>query len=824
MQKMNEKIDALVKSEAQSATIGKIAEIKQMEEVRLIEEVQSVEGIQQTGEVQPIPEFHEPPDRYPKVYQMPEIRPRTDGLIGSKEESIPEAGPERTYPDPYPESEQTYPGQTYPEPAIPKIECQPAAVIDESPGRIEYQPAVVRDESPGRPEASTAPDKRNLLEKLPLTNWISKVGIITLVLGIGFFVKYAIDQNWINEVGRVGIGLLTGGIIIGIAHKLRTAYRVFSTLLAGGGIAVFYITLTLAFREYALFGQTLAFVLLIVTTLFSVLLSLLYDRKDLAVFSLLGCFASPLMVSTGMGSYVVLFSYIFILNTGMLIVSYRKQWRIIGMISFLLTLSFFGVWLFNQFDAITGQKPYFNLSLFVSLFYLQFYLLALLDHVKSGKKITAYQGLLILTNNLFAFLGFLYILNDYSLNIRGLITLTLAVINAIVLVVLFKNKRIDRNLIYLVVAIVLSFVSLAIPIQLKGHVITLFWAAETVVLLWLWQKAQIKVFYIGFILILGLTLCSYCMDINKLNAHAQLLPIVANRLFITGVFVTVALAVNLLLLKRESGKRQVSKALELTIIALAYIVPMIELDIQLARYTDNFISGTASFRYASLAVFTTVYIAVLSLIYRKKISSNPFIFGLFYSSLILFAVFFSILTTELRYDIFRSPSVTYPVYYFAVHLVALPAVACIIYWMIKNLKSASKHSDWLGWLLTVIVVTILSVETDHIVVWISANSTNYDRILHDVHTFGYPILWGVIAMILMIWGLNRKEAILRKISLVFFGLIIVKFYAYDVWNMSQFGRVISFVLLGVILLLVSFLQQKIRTLVKDNEQDNEIKQ
>jgi uncharacterized membrane protein len=115
---------------------------------------------------------------------------------------------------------------------------------------------------------------------------------------------------------------------------------------------------------------------------------------------------------------------------------------------------------------------------------------------------------------------------------------------------------------------------------------------------------------------------------------------------------------------------------------------------------------------------------------------------------------------------------------------------------------------------------VISVETDNIVVWILGTNANYHRILQDVHTFGYPILWGMIALVLMIWGLNRKEALLRKISLVFFGLIILKFYAYDVWNMSQSGRIISFVLLGVILLLVSFLQQKIRTLVK-NENSNE---
>jgi uncharacterized membrane protein len=295
---------------------------------------------------------------------------------------------------------------------------------------------------------------------------------------------------------------------------------------------------------------------------------------------------------------------------------------------------------------------------------------------------------------------------------------------------------------------------------------------------------------------------------------------VVNRLFITGAFVIAALTINLFLLKHKPDKTRISTILELAILTLAYIVPMIELNMQLAHYTDIASTHSTSFRFASLATFTTIYIAVLSLIYRTKIATKKYIFGLFYASLILYAIFFAMIVTDLRFIIFGFHHQTYPASYFSVHLFALPAIACIIYLISKNFKSMSKKSDWLGWLLTVIVVAIVSVETDHIVVWIMGNTTNYARILHDVHTFGYPVLWAVIAMIVMIWGLNRKEALLRQIALVFFGLIIIKFYAYDVWNMSQFGRVISFVLLGVILLLVSFLQQKIRTLVKDNEHDN----
>ena len=693
---------------------------------------------------------------------------------------------------------------------------EPVAAFSEPVIPSEPMPFPMYERAYTPPPVSKHMDERNVFGKLLGTNWLSKIGIITLVLGIGFFVKYAIDQDWINEIGRVGIGLFTGGLIIGIAHKLKAKYHVFSSILVGGGISVFYITITIAFREYELFSQTLAFIMLIATTVFSVLLSLLYGRKELAVFSLLGGFASPLMVSTGAGNYIVLFSYILILNTGMLVVSYMKKWRVIGIISYVLTLLFFWVWIISSY-----KNQFFNVSLFVSLFFVQFYLLALFDHFKSGKKISVYQVFLILTNNLSAFAAYIYVFDDYPSDIRGIITILLAVVNAVVMVTLFRNSRIDRNLVYLIVAIVLSFVSLAIPIQLRGHVITMFWAAEAVILLWLWQKSQIKVFYIGFILIFLLTVFSYLMDVNNLYSYSYDMPIVFNRLFITGLTVLASFVVSLFLLKREpveSGKGTPFVSLfKIIIMLFAYIVPVLELNIQLAHYTDVDYYGFSSFRYVSLATFTTIYIAVLGVIYSRKILSKGYIFGLLYSAVCLYAVFFSNLIIGLRYDIFYFSEETYPTGYFAVHLLSLFAIAYIVYLLVKHIKSYAQVSVWLSWFLTILVVVILSVETDNIIVWMFSHPENYYDVLYDVHTFGYPILWGIIAMVLMVWGLNGKDALLRRISLVFFALIIVKFYAYDVWKMSQAGRIISFVLLGVILLLVSFLQQKIRILVKDDK-------
>ena len=181
--------------------------------------------------------------------------------------------------------------------------------LSEDVEQEEHTPAVAAFESNTYDKVKQEPSE-SIIEKLLGGNLLAKIGIVTLVLGIGFFVKYAIDQGWINEIGRVAIGLLIGAAIIGVAHKLSEKYNVFSSILTGGGISIFYITVTLAFREYEIFSQPVAFVFLIIITIFSVLLSLLYNRQELAIFSLIGGMLAPMMVSSGNSNYIAMFSYL----------------------------------------------------------------------------------------------------------------------------------------------------------------------------------------------------------------------------------------------------------------------------------------------------------------------------------------------------------------------------------------------------------------------------------------------------------------------------------------------------------------------------------
>jgi uncharacterized membrane protein len=673
-------------------------------------------------------------------------------------------------------------------------------------------------------ETPEPPKRKKDLEKFIGENLLSKIGIATLVLGIGYFVKYAIDKNWINEIGRVAIGILLGGSIIAVAHKLRSNYRTFSSILVGGGISVLYITISIAFHDYHLFSQTVSFGFLILITILSVFLAILYDRKELAIFSLLGGFASPLMVSSETGNYIVLFSYILILNTGMLILAFKKQWRIVSLLAYILTQLFYWSWLASSF-----RNEYAGATCFILLFYVQFYVLALIDHFKSNRQITGFQAFIILSNNVSLFSAGLFIFKDISPDIKGIITMAVAVLNAIPMVVLFKAKAIDKRLLYLLIAIVLTFVSLAVPIQLNGCAITMFWAAEAVILLWLWQKSGIQVFKYGFLAVEPLVLISLLMDWQNFyyGEAATALPILFNRPFITGVFITITVFINSRLLNKEkdflSGVGfNAAMVLKFIGVILVFFILFFELRYQMERFYKPEI-----FCLMIYGLYCYLFAGVLTIVRKNKTyMQKPLCIGLIIS-IIGYVLVYNSLVLGVRGYVLSGNILGGRWGYFAMHYPALLSIVVFFVYLLKQKSVIIGSKNWrpfIYWLVCIASLFILSFESDNILLMLFHNGANKSDLLKISHNIIYPVLWGVSAFVLMIIGMKNKNRVLRIISLSVFSLIIVKLYLIDIWRMEQTGRIIAFIILGIIFLVVSFLYQKLKVLLKKEEENPEIKE
>ena len=282
------------------------------------------------------------------------------------------------------------------------------------------------------------------LEKFIGENLVSKIGIAILVLAIGFFVKFAIDNNWIGPVARVGIGLLAGGILVFLAHTLRKNYKAFSSVLVGGGLAVFYFTITLAYHQFHLFSQTIAFIIMIVITIFAVVLSILYDRQELAIIALVGGFTAPFLVSDGSGNYKALFTYLIVLNTGLLTIAYNKAWRLMNFLAFIFTIILFAGWLI-LLPYETLSTVYGNALIFATVFYLLFFLINIANNIKANKKFVAADFSLLLVNTALFFSAGLYCLAKMNkVEYQGLFTILLGVLNLIASYFLFRKRGIAR--------------------------------------------------------------------------------------------------------------------------------------------------------------------------------------------------------------------------------------------------------------------------------------------------------------------------------------------------------------------------------------------
>ncbi|HVU54350.1 MAG TPA: DUF2339 domain-containing protein, partial [Puia sp.] len=383
-------------------------------------------------------------------------------------------------------------------------------------------------------------EKHPDLEKFIGENLVSKIGIGVLVLAIGFFVKYAIDNDWIGPVGRVGIGVLCGGILIGIAHYLRNSYKAFSSVLVGGGLAVLYFSIALAYDPYHIFSnsesanQTVAFIIMLVITVFAVMLSLLYDRQELAVIALVGGFVTPFLVSNGSGNYKVLFSYLLILNTGLLVISYRKSWRILNTVAFAFTAMLFATWLATLPPEQSTTATYQGAFVFATAFYILFFLINIAHNIRENKKFVAFDFGILLANTCLYFAAGLYLFSAMGLaRYQGLFSACMAVFNLASSYFLFRKKKVDTNILYLLIGITLTFISLTAPIQLHGHYITLFWASEAVLLYWLGRKSGLRIIGVASLLVWLAMLASLVMDWGAVYglgfSNNSPLPIIFNK-------------------------------------------------------------------------------------------------------------------------------------------------------------------------------------------------------------------------------------------------------------------------------------------------------
>ena len=684
----------------------------------------------------------------------------------------------------------------------PEVEEETPETIEEPVEEEQEEPAMAMEEEEEIEEHATSETN---FEKYIGENLFGKIGILIFIIGIGFFVKYAIDQNWINETARTLMGYAVGAGMLVLAERLHKRYHTFSSLLAGGAFGIYYLITAIAFHYYALFSHTIAFVILCVTTIFMSAVSVLYDRKELAVTALVGGFIAPFIISTDSSSIISLQIYITILNIGMFCLAMYKKWAILPMVSFAFTyIILWGTTALGSFSDSEAVSTYPTLFAFATLFYVIF-LLPVVFILRTQYGENTRLGLLgIITANSFMYLiygDFLLQHFEASSDTTAYLAFFIAAVNlAIHLYLRFRVEGQDtlRNL---MLGLAVTFVSMGIPILFSAANVLMVWAAESVLLLWLFTKEKNRIYELASAVLLLLTLgaLAYYRTTDTF-IHDTGDSLFFNGAFFVTTFVSIAYYVVAVIM--QFNKELFSDTKRLIAYtpcnAIAYVLGF---SVLFLAFRDNFhfhLEQPIS-EYASLLTANIMLLGG-ALILRKRfeISENKLAYEI---SLYLAGILFAM--TVWNY--------TAPEGLLLRWLMALVTIAHMAYCMRGQLLVTSNqrnlHIEY-SIISTLMWLTLTSL------LLITFNEVNFST--------AFSLSLGIAAFILMCIGMRYHSKEIRIVSLAEFGIVIGKLILNDVWAMPALGKIIVFISLGALLLILSFLYQKLKdALFNEEEQEQE---
>lgn len=191
--------------------------------------------------------------------------------------------------------------------------------------------AAATEESPDETvgAAAAAPKQRGAIdwEIFAGGRLLNIVGGFVLVIGVGLALKYAFDQNWISESLRIAAGLVVGAGLLGFAEivRSRNLHRWFADGVTGTGLGVLYVSGYAAFGSYHLWPFTLAYAFMSCVTIVAFCLALRYDSLAVALLGWAGGFATPFVLNDGSANEVGMASYIVLLDLGLVAIALAKE-------------------------------------------------------------------------------------------------------------------------------------------------------------------------------------------------------------------------------------------------------------------------------------------------------------------------------------------------------------------------------------------------------------------------------------------------------------------------------------------------------------------
>ena len=621
-------------------------------------------------------------------------------------------------------------------------------------------------------------------------NWLARLGAVALVLGAVFFLKLGIDNNWIGERGQVFLGLVAGLALIAGGEYWQQKYPIWAQPLTGAGISVLYASIFVAFAFYDLLPPLAAFGLFSLVTLAAAALALRYESITIAVIGIFGGFLTPLFFNERLPDQRLLLAYVLVLDLGVLALATFRNWRWFTLLSLAGSLGLYGFWQAElNPELLLGQVG-------ITLIFLIFVAATTLFHI-IWRRPAGPQDQALMVVNAAAYFGISYwLLFDEFRPWIGGFTVLLALFYGVLGYAVLKRSGEQVYLSLFALGIGLVFVTIAVPVQLGGPWISVAWATEGLVLVWLasyLKMHQLRWFGVGVFAIFAVWLLLSDTP-EALGAGLRPFWNVYLPAYVSAVAITY-LAAYLLNRQKES------------------LLPW-----EQALFPAFLVAANL---FLTLGFATQVPGQWIALTWTGEalvLMAVSLRLGLIELRLFSLGLLAIVVVRLLAFDTFNVDSETFrPIINqrflsFTVGTAGM-YLAVLMLW---RWGDGQPHSWWVpisrfGWpsLLAISSFLTLWILSAEIITSVESGFVYVPRSYQDdLISLALSLLWAVYAAVLLVLGIVRRWTRVRQAGLALMAIPVIKLFAFDVFALEQEYRVAAFLGLGALLVAGGYLYQR----------------
>ncbi len=670
------------------------------------------------------------------------------------------------------------------------------------------------------------------LEDFIGTNLISKIGILITIIGVFIGAKYAIDKELISPLMRIIFSYLFAGVLFFIALRLKRNYENFSAILMGGGLAVTYFITYIAFSFYQLFPQSVAFAMMVLTTAAAVGVALWYNQKVIAFIGQVAAYAIPFLLGDRSGNAAVLFTYISIINIGLLVLSFKKDWKLLYHTAFFLTWIIYASW--EVVGNYTASK--FSTGLiFLTINFLTFYVTFLSYKIFKKQMYQLIEIGILLLNALFFFFLCTYLISENFTSNRALTWFTLAnaVVHFIAGYFIYRIKLADKTVFQFILGLGLLFVTVAIPIELNGNWVTLLWTIEATTLFYVAFKNKRGLYLDIALPLVIIASLSLVQDWGNIYPYLEGIPFkittqpFANFNFWLSLFVCACFGY----MSYISGKALLPdisrnthsfflKMLPVIFVSLLYFTFYNEIhliwDVLIQQQNTNSLNSNYQLlQTATLLIFSCVYVAVLIWVNSKWIKKVQVRFLLLFIAAVVNMVIVIkglYVLGELRENYLQELASSPSKWLIFIRYFCFTTLAVLWLSAWREVKVSYTSYSLSVFFSLLFNFTLLSVICNEFINWMDLAGYS------NQYKLGLSIICGMYALALIFAGIIRKKKHLRIGGMCLFGLTLLKLFFYDLASLSTISKTIVLLMLGILLLVASFLYNKYKDLLFTKEE------